>query len=111
MNEDIATRVARGVALLDERVPGWVNLVNPLGLNIESTEQCVLGQIYGQYNEGVDALDINPERYGFDANHFDGNKWQYAVLTKEWTRVITILRQKQASIEQEPCTADAVSVA
>jgi hypothetical protein len=64
--------VDRGVALLDEKVPGWRELIQVSRLAMSNGCRCVLGQLFGGYLEGVDAL--GPElpsisedaAYGFD---------------------------------------------
>lgn len=42
----IEQRVTRGIELLDSRVPGWDKLIVLSTLELESTRQCVLGQLY-----------------------------------------------------------------
>jgi hypothetical protein len=39
---------ARGAALLDERMPGWANKVDLGRLNLYSTSECVLGQLFAK---------------------------------------------------------------
>lgn len=50
--------VKRGAALLDERVPGWREKVNPQLLDLTHWTYCVLGQIFGSYDMGAVALEI-----------------------------------------------------
>lgn len=52
----IEDRVARGVAILDERVPNWRAKVNAARLRIESSCDCVLGQINGTFSTGLDLV-------------------------------------------------------
>lgn len=54
-------RVARGVALLDERVPGWWERVEVLGLHMGSTCRCVLGQVFDK--GGKSHLDVSSHGY------------------------------------------------
>jgi len=48
MTPEIAReRVARGAALLDEKIPGWFRSVDVDTLQISSCHLCVLGQLSG----------------------------------------------------------------
>ena len=51
-----ATAVARGVALLDERDPGWRDSVDLSKFSIASGFTCILGQRYGDYVGGAHTL-------------------------------------------------------
>ena len=49
--EDLATfteRVQRGALLLDEKIPGWYAKINLDRLDLENTENCVLGQVFDE---------------------------------------------------------------
>jgi hypothetical protein len=104
-DETIQARVARGVALLDEKQPGWDALVDPRHLNIEDCGDCVLGQVYRNKGDGsltafeAGAVDL----IGMDDYHFwnnapalvahgfsagAGENDAFDDLTDEWTRVI-----------------------
>lgn len=49
--------VARGAKLLDKRVPGWARKVKLTMLNIASSANCVLGQLFeGSYGQGAREL-------------------------------------------------------
>lgn len=63
-----AEAVSRGVALLNERLPGWKKLVDADSLNLASDCGCVLGQVLGSYYKGAELLGLSQaERieYGF----------------------------------------------
>ena len=91
--------IARGVALLDEKLPGWEERVNLNRLDLSSTCDCVCGQIvtkkdrwWSRYRHGLAVLGIEEHhagRYGFVAT---GNT-KYASLTDEWARVIRAKRR------------------
>ena len=89
----IADRVARGVALLDRKLPGWDAGVDLSTLHLDSCSRCVLGQLYGDYSYAADVFDVedNPEDFGFDL--FEGDPFTYEDLTVEWKRVIRGRRQ------------------
>src|SRR5258708_7417760 len=49
-------RIARGIALLDKYRPEWRSLISLERLDMYSVEDCVLGQVYGNFGIGLDAL-------------------------------------------------------
>jgi len=98
MDEPVSVRVARGVALLDELGPdGWRDRVDLSTLNLMSTEDCVLGQVYGTDDDpegwylGEDALNIHSgvsaARYGFDVPYRFGET-AVRLVEDEWRRVL-----------------------
>ncbi len=96
LDEPRETRVARGVALLDEKCPDWRTEVNPDILDMTSNTACVLGQLYGRYISGCSALKITAgvqaTRYGFDALasvDVDPDDTESNALTEAWRAVLT----------------------
>ena len=105
MTDTIQARVACGVALLDEKLPGWVERIDLDTLNLASPCRCILGQTwdlpvgvdYTAFALHADALDIDGDEevaYGFNAG---GEDWfedegEYDALTAEWKRVILARR-------------------
>lgn len=97
---DEAVRVTSGAARLTERRPGWFWEIDLNRLDLKSTCQCVLGQLWGgetgSYSRAVEELGFNA--YGDDRNHgFDLLSGDYTSnafdkLQDEWVRVITELR-------------------
>lgn len=88
------TWVAAGVVLLDRRRPGWDALVDLAVLDLACGDLCVLGQVFGSYSYGLDALDVDaPAEYGFNAW---GNGNEYGQLTQEWRDAIN--RRRLATI-------------
>jgi hypothetical protein len=60
--------VARGAALLDHKNPGWWRAINIGFLDMEKCTRCILGQLYGQYQHGLNQLEMwesNAARHGF----------------------------------------------
>src|SRR5258708_35896283 len=49
MVDDVATRAARGAALLDERMPGWAQRIDVGRLDLADGCNCVLGQLFTEY--------------------------------------------------------------
>lgn len=52
----VAERVANGASLLDAKVPGWFSRINLSTLDICDGENCVLGQLFGDYEDGCEFL-------------------------------------------------------
>jgi hypothetical protein len=102
----IAERVARGAALLDARVPGWVDKVNEDTLNIRSMGDCVLGQVFGAYWIGVKALGLKEGFFDTPAGEGGFNLLytitEYPLLTEEWRRVIRDRKGVPAPEKKEP---------
>lgn len=84
----VAERVQKGARLLDRTRPGWERLINLNDLRLESTCNCVLGQLYGDYGKGVEELlhgdDYKAGNCGFNAS----GGIRYTALTREWLRTI-----------------------
>lgn len=112
----IQDRVARGVALLDERSPGWVNKVSLNKLNMWSSADCIVGQVLGNYCAGIRVLGLDTKgaaNHGFQADLgtritlpappalLDLVARDYTALTAEWRRVITILQQETPAEQKE----------
>jgi hypothetical protein len=86
----MAERVAVGAALLDAELPGWAERIELGLLDLGSPRCCVLGQLYGTYSVGLEAVGLDwgpscPERSrerGFTA--FPGGGDTFAGLTAAW---------------------------
>jgi hypothetical protein len=94
-DETRTTRVARGMALLDQRRPGWHRNINLDRLDIASYTNCALGQTYGSYGHGRERLGFygNDSRdHGFQISVHTtpivGWKAEYNALTVEWRKQI-----------------------
>jgi len=105
--------VKAGVMLLDKVKPGWEQRINVETLNLESAMECVLGQLYGSYADGLSALwprqqvgwqrlswssydewDQMAEAHGFEAPLGD-RCTRRCVLAQEWKR--HVLRKQYVS--------------
>jgi hypothetical protein len=75
--------VDNGAALLDERLPGWREVIDPDTLELADGCHCILGQLFGDYGKGIDILAVNPVRHGFVAG-----RTTYARLNAAWRRVL-----------------------
>lgn len=96
---DIATRVARGAALLDTSNPDWRRQIAPWRLSIASAADCVLGQLYGSFGRGQDTFSKSQGRWIDSVQHgfawrdafLHGERLKYvecALLRREWTRAV-----------------------
>lgn len=90
--------VERGIALLNNHLPGWHEDVDLETLDQRTTLVCVLAQVFGSYDEGRRALGVsnrNASDYGFlivlDAA--DIKEWEH--LTNEWKAQITAIRNAE----------------
>jgi len=64
----IRDRVRNGIKFLNKTRPGWRQELNAQQLEMNSCTQCVLGQIYGNYHEAIQRLNIRrPTLLGFQA--------------------------------------------
>lgn len=55
---DLMPRVEKGAALLDERCPGWFKRIDIAQLALASCSRCVVGQLYGEFVNGLKSLDL-----------------------------------------------------
>lgn len=58
LRELLRPRVERGAALLDSVEPYWFKLVE-VALDLSDCKRCVLGQVFGDYDDGLDLLNIS----------------------------------------------------
>ncbi|MEV4575901.1 hypothetical protein AB0K16_21915 [Nonomuraea jabiensis] len=88
---NFSERVAAGAALLDKKTPGWYQDIDLGILDLYSTDDCILGQVFGDYSGGAAFLGLDiPGQYahGFDVPHSDAgeiaNLEQWVALTACW---------------------------
>lgn len=89
------TAVADGVALLDQHNEGWWADVDLATLRMTSHIDCVLGQLYGSYDRGRDALGIEygcGDLYGFDTYQHG----MFDTLDVMWAEIIQARRATAA---------------
>lgn len=87
-----AERVATGVAFLNEVLPGWEKKIVLESLDINYCEECILGQLFGDFDDGRDQLGLSwgeCDEYGFWPVQGDDDD---AALTLEWVAAIRGLR-------------------
>lgn len=111
---DVTSRVAAGAAKLDEVMPGWHNKINLQILNVGSSRDCVLGQLFGRF--WAAPLSLQYSRYGTFAESAASEELsrnlylyptvldeEYTRLTEAWKKLILARREAEtlASLEQE----------
>lgn len=82
---DYAAKVAAGIKKLDASKPGWRDLIDVQTLDLESCSVCVLGQIFGDYHDGRDQLDISSamaHEMGFNTEN------SFRELTEAWKEAL-----------------------
>lgn len=80
----LETRVKLGAALLDEKYPNWYKHISVSRLNMSSMCNCVLGQLYGDYQRGKTKLNlIFGPVFGFD-----GEQGTHLKLRELWKKEI-----------------------
>jgi len=90
---EVSEEVARGVALLDEKRPGWEHEIDLDKLDIKDPKCCVLGQVYGGFTVGYAEVGFTPDDDGTDA--FAADDARCPSLTAEWRSVIETLRAER----------------
>lgn len=83
----VTSCVQRGMDFLDKECPGWEEVMDPKILDISCGQNCVIGQIFGDYGVGIQTLDINAENapgLGFESTR----KVTYKNLNICWKKQI-----------------------
>jgi len=63
----IRRKHGRGVTFLNREKPLWPNSIDPIILDMNDRDHCVLAQVYGEgYSEACRSLNISGSNYGFD---------------------------------------------
>ena len=100
MTADVASLVTAGVALIEDKRPGAVALLDPAELRIASSCDCPLGQTFGSYAKGCRALrldDFGAAQHGFmwPSTGFGSGFHAHAFIAEleaEWRREIIARR-------------------
>lgn len=88
----IAENVARGVALLDSKVPDWRSKIDERELCMADMFNCILGQVFGSFGAGLKSLHgVNistHEAWQFGVAHgFDASTGSlFDKLEAEWRK-------------------------
>jgi hypothetical protein len=115
----LVERVHTGMQVLDEHQPGWLDTIDLAHLDLASNCMCVLGQIYRDFDLGIEELEHDGVNYmawemGFDVHageiHDEAQEkaldreahgalvaHSYTELDHVWKREILARRQEQES--------------
>ena len=96
----IEQRVARGAAFLDARHPGWAARIDLDWLDLSMCDRCVLGQLFGDFNEAPQHARLEAYRLGFDRPPGMVGM-EYTKLTAEWRRLIRERVASGVEVQQE----------
>jgi len=108
---DYRARVARGIALMDEKWPHWATEIDLEKLDIESGDVCMTAQysaVHGgssNWRDGMHMLNLGLNSYtehGFRAD--DGYQDDYATLNYLWRGEI---ERRRAQAKQAPAEPEA----
>lgn len=125
----LSLRVEAGAKWLDANRPGWLKGIDLDALDLNDCAQCVLGQTFGFYDNGVSVgcgFQVFSEKAGewSDAHGFsvfdmpwlgcDKNKEHWNALREEWVTAILsrrfIARHQQAQSSSTVNVLDQVAV-
>ncbi len=103
----VSRQVARGAALLDEKIPGWAERIDLARLQMNSCHDCVIGQLFPvesdwvtPYGRGMEALGVWDLRGDAAGHGFDGAC--AVALGAEWRRVII---KRRMAVPEETAAA------
>lgn len=87
------TQIARGMDLLDNYNPDWINVVDENKLKMSSCFACTLGQLFTSFQRGLYHLGIRePSEYGFTIPYESASpgteELYFQRLTEEWKAAI-----------------------
>lgn len=86
--------VAAGAAYLDQKRPGWDREIDLGTLSFPSTRDCVLGQLYGGYHRGTEALDVFKDDTTASLGFYLCNSRNYEALCAAWCELISERRAR-----------------
>ena len=106
MSNQYDLAVQRGMALLDEKRPGWLGHIDLTTLDLREPCRCVLGQEFGHYEDGREATDLDQQSVvalGFDIDASTATSYPsaYYRLTRVWKRAIRARRKTQRAASGE----------
>lgn len=99
----VAFKVYKSAKLIDDKRENWQCKIDIAILDMESTTEDILGQLYGTYLDGLEELNISANEwfmYGFTTNKYFNNS--YHNLGEAWIREINKRLTKVLKINKEP---------
>lgn len=86
-------RVIHGMHRLNQREPGWEQRVELALLDVGSSDLCVVGQVFGDYEGGLKALGIEEDdawMFGFNISPEDGD-YVCVQITEAWKSQLAVI--------------------
>lgn len=87
--------IRRTIKRLDSKIPKWRRLIDKDELDLGTIHDCPCGQVFGEYEKGLEELEIYPEDsyyYALSLPIEPGDEptysSEYAKLTQLWKEVI-----------------------
>ncbi len=90
--------VKRGVVLLDSKIKDWRSKINLTWLDMNSSDTCILGQIYGSYYAGCEALGLS--RPDTDQGVIDTINYGFTIDNRVSNRPLTYIWRDACSKEK-----------
>lgn len=107
---DYEARVAKGIALLDEKVPGWADKIDLEKLAISSGTHCVTAQVSGKhhYLNGMYMLGLSEgtdntgsyTQHGFQVEDLDAPGMPEGYDTAEGYAALDLIWQREIAARQ-----------
>lgn len=69
---ELKKRVKKGIEFLDNEIPDWKQQIKLDELDLGKCRKCILGQLFGDYENGLNELDIlysSASDYGFTLSY------------------------------------------
>ena len=89
-----------GLNFMDEKVPGWWTKINRATFEINSSQYCIWGQLYGDFHKGLEIFHMTnyeAARFGFVSFGFSEDaRFNFMLVKGLWGRLIEE-RQDEAS--------------
>lgn len=92
------SRVAAGATFLDDNGPAkWYEKIDTDKLDIQSSRNCILGQLYGEFFDGRNDLGLNDDDTGNMAFRFDGERGPARTAVNDAWREEIVKRREAAA--------------
>lgn len=89
--------VEKGVHLLNEKCPGWFEKIDLEKLFMQSCDECVLGQLFGNFIKGTGILlpGASAIDFGFSISAYNFRDSDWSALREEWIKQIVALKDRK----------------
>jgi hypothetical protein len=103
MSYTFPNSISKAAKLLDEVNPGWADKIDIEKLDFKKSDSCLLGQLYGDYRDGLEELfgdnDDDYEDNGIFEYYTDKSDWLPEINKRRSNRELTFLEALQAMNE------------